>query len=166
MQKVIIIGSPGAGKSTLARSMGEKLSLPVVHLDKLFWKPGWVQISKEEFDTLLEQELHKERWIMDGNFSRTLPQRLSACDTVIYLDFSTAVCVLGVLKRVITTYGTTRPDMGDDCPERFDWDFLKFVFHFRRKNRHKIYQALEENQDKEIVILRNRKQVREFLRGL
>ena len=88
MERIVIIGCGGAGKSTLARQLGEKLRIPVVHLDKLFWRPGWVQVPKEEFDALLRAELAKEKWIMDGNFDRTIPERLARCDTVIYLDFS------------------------------------------------------------------------------
>ena len=74
MERIIIIGCGGAGKSTLARKLGEVLDLPVVHLDKLFWKPGWVETSREEFDALLAMELAKDKWIMDGNFNRTMPE--------------------------------------------------------------------------------------------
>ena len=123
MERIIIIGCGGAGKSTLARKLGEVLDLPVVHLDKLFWKPGWVETSHEEFDALLAQELAKDHWIMDGNFNRTMPERMKRCDTIIYLDFSRFACLMGVLKRVITTYGKVRPDMGEGCPERIDLEF-------------------------------------------
>ena len=74
MERIIIIGCGGAGKSTLARKLGEVLDLPVVHLDKLFWKPGWVETTAEEFDALLAMELAKDKWIMDGNFNRTMPE--------------------------------------------------------------------------------------------
>ena len=88
MERIMIIGCGGSGKSTLARQLGEKLKLPVVHLDQLFWRPGWVSISKDEFDCVHEAALAEEKWIMDGNFDRTIPRRLERCDTVIYLDFS------------------------------------------------------------------------------
>mgnify|MGYP003301272969 CR=1 FL=1 len=120
-----LLGPNGAGKSTLARKLGEKTGLPVVHLDQIWWAPGhWQHIEKPEFDEKLALELEKPRWILDGNFRRTLEMRLQKCDTVIYLDFSRWACLLGVLKRVITTYGTVRPDMGEGCPERLDVDFL------------------------------------------
>ena len=135
MERILIIGCGGAGKSTLAQQLGKKLNLPVVHLDKLFWKPGWVESSQEEMDEKIRQELEKPKWIMDGNFNRTIPERMKYCDTVIYLDFSRTACWLGVLKRILTTYGKVRPDMGEGCPERFDLDFLKWVWNFNKKNR-------------------------------
>ena len=166
MERVIIIGCGGAGKSTLARKMGEKTGLPVVHLDKLFWKPGWESVSQGEFDILHRQELAKERWILDGNFDRTMPERLARCDTVIYLDFSRVTCLLGVAKRIFTTYGTVRPDMGEGCPERFDWEFLQWVWNFNKNKRDTNYRRLAEVEGVDIIILENRRQVERFLRNL
>ena len=103
---------------------------------------------------------------MDGNFNRTMPQRLSKCDTVIYLDFSRVACLLGVLKRVITTYGKVRPDMGEGCPERLDLDFLKWVWYYNRNNREKNYRLLNEAEGIETVVLKNRRMVKRFLRSL
>ena len=166
MERIIIIGCGGAGKSTLARKLGEVLDLPVVHLDKLFWKPNWVEKSNEEFDALLAQELAKDRWIMDGNFNRTMPERIKRCDTIIYLDFSRVVCLLGVLKRVITTYGKVRPDMGEGCPERFDMDFLKWVWNFNKNKRESYYKMLNGVENVETIVLKNRRAVKKFLKSL
>ncbi len=163
MERVIIIGCGGAGKSTLARQLGEKTGLPVVHLDKLFWKPGWICVSQEDFDELHRRELAKEKWIMDGNFNRTMPERISRCDTVIYLDFSRFACLMGVAKRILTTYGTVRPDMGEGCPERFDWEFLQWVWNFNKNKRQRYLKMLSELEDKQVYILRNRKQVKQFI---
>lgn len=164
MKRVIIIGCGGAGKSTLARALGEKTGLPVVHLDKLFWKPGWVSVGQEEFDRIVDDQIAKDGWIMDGNFNRTLPKRLARCDTVIYLDFSRLACMMGVAKRIITTYGTVRPDMGEGCPERFDLEFLKWVWNFNKNNRQKNYDLIAQYPHLQLVVLKNRRQVREFLR--
>ncbi len=166
MQRILIIGCGGAGKSTLARQLGQKMNLPVVHLDKLFWKPGWEESSDEEIDEKIFRELEKPQWIMDGNFGRTLPRRLEYCDTVIWLDYPRLTCFLGVLKRVITTYGTVRPDMGEGCPERFDWDFLKWVWGFNRKNRKRFQTLLDGAPQVQTVRLKNRRQARRFFAGL
>ena len=166
MQKIIIIGCPGAGKSTLAKALGQKLSLPLVHLDKLFWRRGWVNVTTEEFDSLLAEELQRDAWIIDGNYGRTLPQRLSACDTVLYLDFPAVVCLWGVVKRVLGSYGKTRDDMGEGCPERFDREFMSYVWHFNRENRRKLYAALSNAKDKKIIILKSHRQVNKFLKNI
>ena len=166
MERIIIIGCGGAGKSTLARKLGEVLDLPVVHLDKLFWKPGWVETTAEEFDALLAQELAKDQWIMDGNFNRTMPERMKRCDTIIYLDFSRCACLLGVLKRVITTYGKVRPDMGEGCPERIDLEFLKWVWNFNKNKRESYYKLLNEAENVETIVLKNRRAVKLFLKSL
>ena len=166
MERILIIGCGGAGKSTLARQLGEKLNLPVVHLDKLFWKPGWVESSKEEIDEKIRLELEKPQWIIDGNFNRTISERMKHCDTVIYLDFSRAACLFGVLKRIITTYGTVRPDMGEGCPERIDFDFLKWVWNFNKKHRENYYRLLNEAEGVETIVLKNRGMVHRFLQSL
>ncbi len=162
MERILIIGSPGSGKSTLSLLMSEKLGLPVVHLDKLFWRPGWVEAPKEEFDAALAEALKGEKWIIDGNYGRTLKIRLARADTVIMPDYPTAVCVFRVLKRILTNHGRTRPDMGEDCPERLDWEFLRYVIDFRRKNRQKLLDALS-GWDGEVIFIRSKREYGKFL---
>ena len=166
MERILIIGCGGAGKSTLARQLGEKTGIPVVHLDKLFWRPNWVHITREEFDWAIREEMKKDRWILDGNYDRTLPERLKQCDTVIYLDFSRVLCLIGVLKRIVTSYGKVRPDMAEGCRERIDWEFLKWVWNFNKNHRESNYRILKEARDKRIVVLKNRRAVKRFLQQL
>ena len=166
MERILIIGCGGAGKSTLAQQLGKKLNLPVVHLDKLFWKPGWVASPREEMNEKIRIELEKPQWIMDGNFNHTIPERIKYCDTVIYLDFSRFACLRGVCKRILTTYGTVRPDMGEGCPERFDLDFLKWVWNFNKKNRESYYRLLNETEGIQTIVLKNRRMVKRFLQSL
>lgn len=163
MKKIIIIGCSGSGKSTLSRQLSELMQIPVVHLDKLWWKPNWETASRDEFDVLHRAAMAEPTWIMDGNFSRTLPERLKNCDTVIYLDFNRITCIMGVLKRVFSGLGKVRPDMGEGCPERFDWSFLVWVWNFNKKNRAQTYQLLSEAEHAEVHVLKNRKQVNRFL---
>lgn len=166
MQRVVIIGCGGAGKSTLARKLGEKTGLPVVHLDKLFWKPGWVESTNEEIDEMIRQEMEREQWIMDGNYNRTISRRLERCDTVIYLDFSRFTCLMSVFKRILTTYGAVRPDMGEGCPERFDLEFLQWAWNFNKTKRERYYKLLSELEEKQIYILKNRCAVKKFLQNI
>ena len=166
MEKVLIIGCSGAGKSTLARTMAEKTGLPLIHLDKLFWRENWQHISRDEFDVLLQQELEKEQWILDGNYDRTLTVRLRYCDTVLYLDYPRWQCLLGVIKRVVTTYGKVRPDMSDGCPERFDWEFMKWIWNYNKEHRAELYRILGETENVQVVVLKNRKAGKAFLKNL
>lgn len=166
MKKVLVIGCPGSGKTTLSIKLADKLALPLVHLDTLFWRDNRKQTSRDEFDELLMKELVKPRWIIDGNFSRTIPTRLKYCDTIIYLDFPRLVCLRSVLKRCLVSYGKSRPDMGGNCPEKVDFTFLKSVWQFNRTQRNKTYSLLKEQHDTKIIILHSRKQVKEFLRSI
>ncbi len=163
MDRILIIGSGGAGKSTMARALGEKLGLPVVHLDKLFWKPGWVETPKEEMDAKILAEMEKPQWIIDGNYNRTLSKRLEYCDTAIYLDYSRFTCLFGALKRVIRNLGRVRSDMGEGCPEKFDLEFLKWIWNFNKKHRNRYYKMLSEAPNARVIILKSRQQTRKFL---
>jgi adenylate kinase family enzyme len=132
MRRVAIIGSPGAGKSTFARKLGERLNIPVIHLDKLYWQPGWVEPDPNSWRETLTHAMGAECWIMDGHYGSTLDLRLAVADTVILLDFSRAVCLRRVFTRVLHTWGRNREDMGPGCYEKVDWEFIKFIWNFNR----------------------------------
>ena len=166
MERILIIGCSGSGKSTLARALGEKLGLPVVHLDRLWWREGWENVTKEDFDEALEQDLAKSRWIMDGNYSRTMEQRLQKCDTILYLDFGRWECLLGMCQRVLGNYGHVRPDMSDGCPERFDPEFIKWIWNFNKNNRVRNYTWIAKARHAQSIVLKNRREVRQFLESI
>ena len=126
-RKILILGNGGAGKSTFAADMGRAFSLPVVHLDRLWWLPGWVNRTQEEFDALLCRELAKPAWVMDGNYHRTLALRLAAADAAVFLDIPAAECLRSARLRAEQYAGRTRPDMADGCPERVDAEFEAFI---------------------------------------
>ena len=167
MERVMIIGCGGAGKSTLARALGEKTGLPVVHLDQIWWAPGnWQHLEKEEFDARLLEEMQKPRWILDGNFNRTIEMRLKECDTVIYLDFSRMACLFSWLKRVITNWGHARADMAPGCKEWFDPEMAAWIWNFNKKNRENYYRLLNEAEGIETIVLKNRRMVKRFLNSV
>lgn len=166
MERILIIGCSGSGKSTLARALGKRLQLPVVHLDRLWWREGWENVTQEEFDTALAQELAKPRWIIDGNYSRTMEQRLEKCDTILYLDFNRWECLLGMFQRVLGNWGQVRPDMSDGCPERFDPAFVKWIWNFNKNNRVQNYTWIAKARHAESVVLKNRREVRQFLAAI
>ena len=166
MEKILIIGCPGSGKTTLARALGEKLGLTVVHLDRLWWTGGWQNVSMEEFDARLENALKLDKWIIDGNYSRTMETRLQHCDTVIYLDFSRWTCLTGWIRRVIRNWGHARPDMGEGCAEWFDPEMAKWIWDFNKNNRERYYRLLNETDNIEKIVLKNRRAVKRFLKSL
>lgn len=166
MERVVIIGCSCAGKSTLARRLGEKNGLPVVHLDQLLWKPGWVENDRAEFDAKLAAELEKPRWIMDGNFHRTMAMRVARCDTVIYLDFGRMACLWGLAERYWKHYGRVRPDMTQGCPERLDWEFVGWIWSYNKRHRADNYALLSGLEGKQVYILKNRRAVKKFLQRL
>ena len=164
MERIIIIGCGGSGKSTLARSLEALTGLPLVHLDAIFWSPGnWQHLEREEFDRILTEELEKPRWIMDGNYDRTLELRLQRADTVLYLDYNRAVCLLHWAKRVITNWGKARPDMADGCAEWFDPEFVSWIWNFNKNYRERSYRMLGEAENIETIVLKNRRMVKRFL---
>ena len=99
-KRILILGCGGAGKSTLARRLGAATGLPVVHLDGLYWQPGWVAMERAAWRRTVENEIAKDAWIIDGNFGSSLELRLSRAQAAVYLDYSRAVCLAGVLRRV------------------------------------------------------------------
>ena len=166
MERILIIGCPGAGKTTLALALKEKLGLPLVHLDQLWWKGNWENVTREEFDSRLAMALNMERWIIDGNYSRTIEMRLQRCDTIIYLDFDRWQCLWGMFQRVICNYGKHRPDMGGNCKERFDWEFVKWIWNFNDQNRVRNYTWIAQAKHAKAIVLKNRKEVKQFLETL
>ena len=166
MKRVIIIGGNGSGKTTFAYKLAEMTGFPLIHTDAIYWKNHWESVSREEFDEIMQEELKKEEWIVDGNNIRTIPQRLELCDTVFYFDFPSLICLWGVFSRCIKNYGKSRPDMGGYCPERIDFHFYKQVLSFNRRNRKKLYAMIKEAQDVKCIVFKNRRQVKRYLREL
>ena len=164
MERIMIIGCGGAGKSTRARKLGEKTGLPGVHLDQIWWAPGsWQHLEREEFDRLLRIETEKPRWILDGNFNRTMELRLEKCDTVIYLDYPRIVCLKNWIGRVIKNWGHHRSDMTEGCNEWFDPDMAKWIWEFNRKNRARYHELLNNLDGVQVHIFHSRREVERFL---
>jgi adenylate kinase family enzyme len=164
-RRILILGCPGSGKTTFALKLGALWRLPVVHLDKLFWNPGWVAKSAYEFRKRIENAVSGDEWIIDGNYGNTLPMRLERCELVIYFDLPRLSSLYGVLKRALTSRGKTRPDMGDGCPERLDREFLRYAWNFK-KDKADRNKFIVNASGKPVVWLRSRRDVRRYLKGL
>lgn len=167
MKKVMVIGHPGAGKTTLAIEMGRALNLPVIHLDKEFWQPGWRHSERQEWRERVRRMAKGERWIMDGTYDNSLDIRLPYADTIVFLDFPTGLCLWRVVSRVFRGYGRVRPDMADGCREKIDWAFFKFVWEYRKIRRPRILTAMKKYSPNATVIrLVTSREVDSFAREL
>jgi adenylate kinase family enzyme len=155
MRKILVIGSGGAGKSTFARRLGKLLDLEVVHLDALYWNPGWVETPKAAWAEMVAELVKRDAWIIDGNYSGTFDIRFKACDAVIFLDMPRLICLRRVLKRSMIYRNRSRPDMGDGCQEKLDREFLKFllwIWNYPKRTRPKIMAWIRENSESKTVV--------------
>ena len=163
-KKILILGCGGAGKSTFAIDMGNWFSLPVVHLDKLYWLPGWINRSNEDFDKLLEKEIKKEMWIIDGNYKRTLQWRLEYADVAILFDLPDELCFEGVKQRIQKYNGKSRPDITEGCPESFDPEFNDWITNFRKDILPDVIKILKES-GKQFFIFTSRESAWDWLKS-
>lgn len=145
MQRVLVIGISGAGKTTLSQALSRRAGLPLIHLDREFWQPGWVETPRAVWREKVQALAARESWVMDGNFDATLDVRLPRADTVIWFDFPTVRCLFRALKRVARSYGRVRPDMAEGCPERIDFDFLRYIARFNSVQRPRIAAQLAQH---------------------
>ena len=165
MQRILVIGPCGAGKSTLAAELGARLGLPVFHMDKLNWLPGWVESSEAEIAERLGEIVETDRWLIDGNYSGTLAPRLAQADMVLYLDYPIRLCVARLFKRIWTYRGKTRPDMTEGCPERFDFGFLLYLLQWNSGPRPRTEAHLRGHEGK-VIRFRNPAQLDLWLGAL
>ena len=164
MNRILIIGSGGAGKSTFARELRAILDLPVIHLDQVYWKAGWEKPSREEWARTVDSLIAQHEWIMDGNFGGTLPQRVKRADAIILLDISRWVCLWRVAKRFVKYRGRHRPDMTPGCHERFDFEFIRWIWNYPSKSRPaKLALLSVTGPDQRVVILHSGREVKRFL---
>lgn len=162
----MILGNSGSGKSTLARELGAKLCLPIIHLDQLFWNPGWHMSSHEEF---VEKQRHaldqaSDGWVCEGNYFATAHLRLPKADTVIVLDVPRALCLWRVLKRWALNKGNARADGPRGCPDKMDMDFIRWIWGYPRHSLPLLERAIElDCADKRVVRLASHAETERFL---
>ena len=159
--RILVLGCSGSGKSTLARSLHSKTGLPLIHLDNVWWNADRTHISREEFDARLQSVLQGEKWILDGDYSRTYEPRFRACDTVIFLDYSEEDCMNGIRERV----GESRTDI-PWVEDRLDPELAALVRNYRRENRPTLYRLIETCSDKQVFIFKTRAEAKAWLSGL
>ena len=165
MERVLVIGSPGAGKSTLATAIGERTGLPVIHLDRHYWRPGWTEPDRDQWAAEVAALTAGERWVMDGNYGGTLALRLGRADTVVWLDFPVRLCLARIVRRALRYRGRVRPDMAEGCPEQMSWEFFSYTARFPWGGRRRIVEKLPAFGGT-LIHLRHPRAVARFLAGL
>jgi adenylate kinase family enzyme len=166
MERILVMGSSGSGKSTFARRLSAITGIPMVSLDALFWKPGWMPSDASEFEQRVAEAAHEPRWIMDGNYTSSgageLRRRLA--DAVVWFDLPRRTCMTGIITRIATSHGQVREEMAPGCPERIDFEFFRYVWSYRRVQRPKLLRYFEGlRPDQALICFTNRAQADRYL---
>ena len=167
LRRILILGPSGSGKSTVCKRIGRILDIPAIHLDMHYWKRNWVETPKDEWPDKIKELISSEAWVIDGNYTSTLKIRTDAADTLIFLDMTRRLSYLRVVTRYLRNRGKTRPDVTEGCPEKIDWDFIKWIWDYPRTRKPMILRFLEKlRASKNVYILHNQREIEEFLNAL
>ena len=161
--RISIVGGSGSGKSTLCDILSKELNLPAIHLDALNFNANWVQIDKSERDKMIIEKSLEEKWIIDGNYNKTLKESFEKADLIIWLDYSTFMYLKGIFKRYIKTRHRERPEI-PGCKERLDFDFIKYVITYNKKKRPIIKEYLKNISEEKVLIFKKQKDLNKWLK--
>ncbi len=169
MNKVVILGASGTGKTTICRILGEKLNVKILHLDSVYWKKDWDNINKSDFNKYMKRFLLENKtWVIDGNYSNNLhfDYRLEACDTIVYLDFGIQVSLHGIHERAKKYKHISRADMAEGCIEGIDQEFLQYVAFYRNKNMLLKAHIKKYENKKKVLIFKSREELNSWVNNL
>ena len=161
--RISIIGGSGSGKSTLATILSRELDIPAIYLDAINYNANWVEIDQTEREKIILKKSNEEKWIIDGNYNKTLKERLDKADLVIWLDYSSFAHLRGFLKRLIKYSNKDKPEL-PGCKERFNFTFLKYVISYNRKKRPQVLQILENVPSEKMLIFKKQKDLNNWLK--
>ncbi len=161
MKKIIVIGCPGSGKSTVSRSLHHKTGISLYHLDMMYWNADKTTVEKSVFLERLSAVLEKDEWIIDGNYGSTRELRMAACDTVIFLDYPLEICLDGIKERL----GKPRSDMPWIETEE-DAEFMEFIKSYNEQQKPKVLELLEKYSGKNMIIFKSREEADDFVRQI
>lgn len=151
-RRILVVGPCGAGKSTFAKQLASLRGLPLWHMDRVHWRPGWVPIEEAAFAEEVQAIVEREAWVIDGTYASSLMQRLGHTQLVVHLDYPRSVYMLRLFKRLVQNAGRTRPDMAPGCPERLSFDFLRYAWLFRNTQRLQLVRAINHSRVLELRI--------------
>lgn len=168
VKRILILGSGGSGKTSLSRKLAAKTQIPLIHLDALYWKPGWKEPDKTEWQNRVMDLVAQDSWVIEGNYSGTLNLRLPPAEWIILLDIPNWRCIWNIFKRRIKyaqSGSKARPEMPPWCPETISLSFLIWVWLFPRHSKPKVLKAIEQwkNPGARVFIFRNYEAMDRFL---
>lgn len=163
MKRIMVVGCPGSGKSTVAIRIAQKLDLPVVHLDKIHYAPGWQERTKAEKKRLATRVEQADRWVIDGNLSATYPHRLSRADCCVWLDIPLRIRLWRLLKRRLSG---ARLGLPRGSPDQLSLEFIKYVLRSDRLTRPKYQKLHLEAGSTPFFHLRSTQEINGFLLAL
>lgn len=161
--RISIVGGSGSGKSTLCNILSKELNLPVIHLDAINYKENWVEINKEERDKIISNKALEDKWIIDGNYNKTLKERFDKADLIIWLNYSTFMHLKGIFKRYFQMRNCERPEI-PGCKERLDFTFIKYVATYNKKKRPIILDYLKDIPKDKVLIFKKQKDLNKWLK--
>ena len=161
--RISIVGGSGSGKSTLCNILSKELGLPAIHLDAINYEPNWVEIDKAERDNIILSKAQDDKWVIDGNYNKTLKERFDKADFISWLDYSTLKQLHGILKRYFTTRNSERPEI-PGCKERLEPEFVKYVLTYNKKKRPVILDYLKDVPKEKVLIFKHQKDLNAWLK--
>ena len=163
INKISIIGGSGSGKSTLANILSKTLNLPAVHLDAINFEANWVEIDKKKRDEIISSKCNEDKWIIDGNYNKTLKQRLEKADLIIWLDYSTFTFFKGICKRIFKNFNKEKFEI-PGCKERLDFTFVKYVLTYNKKKRPQTLELLKDIPEHKVLTFKKQKDLNNWLK--
>lgn len=163
--RISIVGGSGTGKSTLCDILSKELNLPAIHLDAINFNANWEEIDKEERDKIIFARTSEDKWIIDGNYNKTLKKRFERADLIIWLDYSTIMQLKGILKRFLKTHNKERTEI-PGCKERLNLNFIKYVITYNKKKRPVIIENLKDIPKEKVLIFKKQKDLNKWLKDL
>jgi adenylate kinase family enzyme len=163
-RRIAVLGPPGSGKSFVSTRLAQVTGLPLVHMDRLAYRPGWVETPMDELRRAHAGLLEEPEWVIDGNYTHAgKAERIARADVTVVLALPRRTCMLRILRRAVSMHGRRRPDMAEGCAERLDLAFVRFCWDWH--SRHPDYGAEVRRQagTARVIVLRSRREVDDLL---